>query len=197
MRAITATPPFWRKRTKIQRRAAHTLDQRQRLEAYRERLYGYAISLTQDPDLSRDLVQEAALKALSAKKVPVDEPAFRAWLFRILRNAFLDHLRAANRLTDFAEEDFEESAESVWSSEERMVDAVTVRLAMAAIPAGQRDILALIDVAGLRYAEVAELLDIPVGTVMSRISRARQALLMRIAGANVTPLRAAGRGRVS
>ena len=78
-----------------------------------------------------------------------------------------------------------------------MVDAVTVRLAMAAIPAGQRDILALIDVAGLRYAEVAELLGIPVGTVMSRISRARQALLMRIAGTNVTPLRAAGRGRIS
>ncbi len=172
------------------------MDQRERLETYRERLYGYAISLTQDPDLSRDLVQESALKALSAKRVPVDEPAFRAWLFRILRNAFLDHLRAANRLADFVEEDFEESPDSVWSSEERMVDAVTVRLAMAAMPAGQRDILALIDVAGLRYAEAAELLEIPVGTVMSRISRARQALLARIADANVTPLRAARGGRV-
>lgn len=173
------------------------MDQRERLETYRERLYGYAISLTQDPDLSRDLVQESALKALSAKRVPVDEPAYRAWLFRILRNAFLDHLRAANQLAGFAEEEFEDSGDSVWSSEERMVDAVTVRLAMAAMPAGQRDILALIDVAGLRYAEAAELLEIPLGTVMSRISRARQALLARIAGANVTPLRAARGGRVS
>lgn len=195
MRAKSAGSSPWKKRTEIRRRAVHILDERKRLESYRERLYGYAISLTQDPDLSRDLVQESALKALSAKKVPVDEPAFRAWLFRILRNSFLDHLRAANQLAGFLGDEIDESGDGVWSTEERMVDAVTVRLAMAAMPAGQRDILALIDVAGLRYAEAAELLEIPVGTVMSRISRARQALLARIAGANVTPLRAARGGR--
>lgn len=171
------------------------MDQRQRLECYRDRLYGYAISLTQDPDLSRDLVQECALKALSAKKVPQDEPAFRAWLFRILRNAFLDHLRAANKLADFTHDETEELDPGVWSAEERMVDAVTVRVALAALPTGQRDIIALIDIAGLRYAEAALLLGVPVGTVMSRVSRARQALLLRISGSNVTPLKSAQGGR--
>ncbi len=171
------------------------MDQRERLESYRDRLYGYAISLSQDPDLSRDLVQECALKALSAKKIPQDEPAFRAWLFRILRNAFLDHLRAANKLAEFALEESEDLDPDVWSAEERMVDAVTVRVALAALPTGQRDIIALIDIAGLRYAEAAVLLDIPVGTVMSRVSRARQALLLRISGSNVTPLKSAQGGR--
>lgn len=171
------------------------MDQRERLESYRDRLYGYAISLSQDSDLSRDLVQECALKALSAKKVPQDEPAFRAWLFRILRNAFLDHLRAANKLADFTLDESEDIDPSVWAAEERMVDAVTVRVALAALPTGQRDIIALIDIAGLRYAEAAVLLDIPVGTVMSRVSRARQALLLRISGSNVTPLKSAWGGR--
>lgn len=76
-----------------------------------------------------------------------------------------------------------------------MVDAVTVRSALAAMPAGQRDIIALIDIAGLRYGEAAEMLDVPVGTVMSRVSRARQALLLRISGSNVTPLKSAQGGR--
>ncbi len=173
------------------------MDQLERLESYRDRLYGYAISLSQDPDLSRDLVQDCALKALSAKKVPQDEPAFRAWLFRILRNAFLDHLRAADRLADFTFDDSDDLDPGVWSAEERMVDAVTVRVALAAMPAGQRDILALIDVAGLRYAEAATLLDVPVGTVMSRVSRARQALLLRISGSNVTPLKSALKSAVN
>ncbi|WP_246116749.1 RNA polymerase sigma factor [Denitrobaculum tricleocarpae] len=173
------------------------MDQRERLESYRDRLYGYAISLSQDPDLSRDLVQDCALKALTAKKVPQDEPAFRAWLFRILRNAFLDHLRAADRLADFTFDDSDDLDPGVWSAEERMVDAVTVRVALAAMPAGQRDILALIDIAGLRYAEAATLLDVPVGTVMSRVSRARQALLLRISGSNVTPLKSAVRSAVN
>ncbi len=76
-----------------------------------------------------------------------------------------------------------------------MVDAITVRIAMAAMPASQRDIIALIDIAGLRYAEAAELLEIPVGTVMSRISRARQALLLRISDSNVTPMKIVHGGR--
>lgn len=171
------------------------MDQRERLENYRDRLYGYAVSLSQDPDLSRDLVQDCALKALTAKKVPQDEPAFRAWLFRILRNAFLDHLRAADRLADFTPDEPKDPDPGVWSTEERMVDAVTVRSALAAMPAGQRDIIALIDVAGLRYSEAAEMLDVPVGTVMSRVSRARQALLLRISDSNVTPLKSAQGGR--
>ena len=65
----------------------------QRIEAYLDRLYGYAFNLTNDREYARDLVQTCAVKALTAKKIPIDEPAYRAWLFKILRNAYRDELR--------------------------------------------------------------------------------------------------------
>ena len=65
-----------------------------RIEAYLDRLFGYALSLVGERDEARELVQICALKALSAHKVPNDEPAYRAWLFRIQRNVFIDQRRA-------------------------------------------------------------------------------------------------------
>ena len=69
------------------------MTERARIEAYLRRLYGYALSLARNHHQAEDLVQECALRALSAKNTPDDEPAYRAWLFRILRNAFLDGVR--------------------------------------------------------------------------------------------------------
>jgi len=66
------------------------MTERPRIEAYLRRLYGYAVSLAGNHHQAEDLVQECALRALTAKNVPGDEPAYRAWLFRILRNAFVD-----------------------------------------------------------------------------------------------------------
>ena len=67
--------------------------QRKRIETYLGRLFGYAFSLTRNREDSRDLVQDCVLRALSAQSVPGDEPAYRAWLFRILRNLWYDQIK--------------------------------------------------------------------------------------------------------
>jgi RNA polymerase sigma-70 factor (ECF subfamily) len=145
---------------------------------------GYAKSLAGDPETARELVQEAACKALASRRTPRDEPAYRAWLFRILRNQYIDELRRRGRdqrrLEEFG------SAETLsmeyWQGDERLINKVTVRAAMERIKPGQAEILALIDIAGLSYQEAADVVGVPVGTVMSRLSRARAALLYAIEG---------------
>lgn len=161
---------------------------RNRLEGYLSRLLGYALSLTNDREQAGDLVQECALKALSALRVPADEAAYRAWLFRILRNAFLDRQRRRSRRGE-AVELTEDAAlgGDIWHGDDRLVNAITVRLGLAKLSHPHREILAVIDVAEFSYAEAAELLNVPVGTIMSRVSRARHALLVSIGDSKVRP----------
>jgi RNA polymerase sigma-70 factor (ECF subfamily) len=160
--------------------------QRRRIETYLDRLYRYAFSLSREEETARELVQLTALKALSARSVPRDEPAYRAWLFRILRNAFFDRLRRDRRSAEIFEDMPDEPAPmEYWGGDERLINAASVRIAFGQLSAGHRDILALVDLAGFSYREAAEVLDVPVGTVMSRISRARRALLNEIAASNV------------
>jgi RNA polymerase sigma-70 factor (ECF subfamily) len=159
-----------------------------RLRQHLPRLLGYAISLSGDDERARDLVQECAMRALAAKNVPDSDPAFRAWLFKIMRNLWIDlrrrpveselDLEASQRIPDLS------------VSEARLVDAITVRRALAQLPPLAREILVLVDLSGFSYMEAAELLEVPVGTVMSRVSRARSALHMELQRSNVRPLRA-------
>lgn len=161
---------------------------RSRLEGYLNRLFGYAVSLTNDREQARDLVQECALKALSAKRVPADEAAYRAWLFRILRNAFLDRQRRAGRRGPMVELSDEAVLNGeLWHGDDRLISAITVRLGMAKLSQSHREVLAVVDIIGFSYAEAAEFLSVPVGTVMSRLSRARQALLHSIGESTLRP----------
>ncbi len=164
------------------------MTERTRIEVYLRRLYGYAFSLAGNHHQAEDLVQECSVRALAAKNTPRDERAYRAWLFRILRNAFLDqarHKRTAASATD--DENFAPETE-FWRGEERFITALTVKLEMAKLPRRQREIIALVDIVGLSYAESARFLGVPVGTVMSRISRARRVLLDAIGSSNVHAL---------
>ncbi len=154
---------------------------RNRLEGYLSRLFGYGLSLTNDREQAGDLVQECALKALSAIRVPTDEAAYRAWLFRILRNTFLDRQRRAGRLGPSVELTGDEPLNGdFWLRDDRLINAITVRLGMAKLSRSHREVLAVVDMIGFSYAEAAKLLSVPVGTVMSRVSRGRQALLHNI-----------------
>lgn len=165
-----------------------------RIEPYLARLYRFAFSLAGTDDEARDLVQSCALKALSARQAPVDEPAFRAWLFRILRNEFIDRYRRARRTAEhFDDMPPEEDAGEYWGGDERLINVVGVRAGFARLPQPHREILALIDCAGLSYEEAALALAVPVGTVMSRLSRARRRLLAEIEGTNVVALKSRGR----
>ncbi len=151
--------------------------QRRRIEPYLERLFGYAFSLTRNREDSAELVQDCALRALSARRTPRDEAAYRAWLFRILRNAWLDRLRRP-RLEETGLPGDEWAADvDVWVGDARRIDTLTVRLGLAKLSATHREIIALVDIVGLSYAETSEVLGLPRGTVMSRLSRARRALL--------------------
>jgi RNA polymerase sigma-70 factor (ECF subfamily) len=158
--------------------------QRDRILPYLQRLFGYAQSLARDTDKARDLVQEAACKALTARNVPRDEPAYRAWLFRILRNQFIDDLRRQGRderrLTEI--DMAAHTSLEYWQGDERLINKLSVRAAVARVKPGQAEILALIDIAGLSYKEAADVMNVPVGTIMSRLSRARAALLSELEG---------------
>lgn len=147
------------------------------------RLYGYALSLVSDEERACDLVQETAVRALRARRVPSDEAAYRAWLFVILRNVVLDELRRSRR-----EPEPPPPAVDIWRSDETRIAKITVEQALSALPMHQRDVIALVDIAGFSYSEAASLLEVPVGTVMSRVARARRALLSIIDSSTVHPL---------
>jgi RNA polymerase sigma-70 factor (ECF subfamily) len=126
---------------------------------------------------------------LAAKSVPENEQAYRAWLFVILRNAFYDHLRR-NLVTEALFDPYAEDIPKMeyWQGEERLINILNVKQAMARLRTKDREIIGLVDLAGLSYAEAADVLDVPSGTVMSRISRARARLLALVEESNVEPL---------
>lgn len=151
------------------------------------RLTAFARVLLNDRDAANDLVQEAASRALAARRVPADAPAYRAWLFKIVRNAALDDLRR-RRLTPIAD-DPAAALPAIWNSDNAWIAKITVEQGLAALSREHREIIALIDIAGFSYGEAAELLQIPAGTVMSRITRARGTLLATISKNTVRPLK--------
>ncbi len=185
--------------------SSHNLPKRQRIEAYLDRLFGYAFSLTKDRDSAQDLVQTCVLKSLSAERIPVDEPAYRAWLFKILRNTFRDDIRR-QRSGTLAFEELDESYDGnrnnsadlgVSSVDQTLINTLAVRKGLMQMSLEHREVLVVIDLAGFSYKEAACLLQVPVGTVMSRLSRARKALLQELTKRQVRrfPLRIVRSGR--
>lgn len=158
-----------------------------RVEDYIPRLYGYAVSLSGDNSYAHDLVQETALKALNASRIPEDEPAFRAWLFVILRNCWLDTVRRRGRRSEVqgTETDYEQADSETWLHDDALISTLTIKLSLGKLSSDHRDVLGLVDVSGFSYTEAAEILDIPAGTVMSRVARARNALLKQLDSGNV------------
>lgn len=158
-----------------------------RIEDYIPRLHGYAVSLSGDNHDAHDLVQETALKALKAPRVPEDEPAYRAWLFIILRNSWRDLARRRGRRHEVSgsETDLERNGAGTWAHDDSLISTLTVKSSLAKLSSDHRDVLGLIDVSGFSYSETADILGIPAGTVMSRVARARIALLKHLEAGNI------------
>ncbi len=146
-----------------------------KLESSRSRLYRLAYSWCHAPELADDLTQEALSKALRQSNQLRELNAMDSWLFRILSNCWHDYLRSRR---DTLQYDEERHLDHVTPEQLnlRQQDIESVRRAVAALPEGQRQIITLVDIEGCRYAEVAEILELPIGTVMSRLCRARHAV---------------------
>lgn len=142
----------------------------------------YAMSLARRADLAEDLVQITVERAIRA--ADHYDPVFRLepWLFRITRNAFIDMTR--RKRTQGIEVDVFDIPEAVVEDGDRVIEARLMlratQAAMKELPPEQAEILHLICIEDLSYAEAADVLDIPKGTVMSRLSRARLALAERL-----------------
>ena len=145
-------------------------------------LYNFAHWLTQNRVEAEDLVQETYLKALKGFASFQPGTNFRAWIYRILRNTFLT---SRSGLREYAtvpvDDDGPEAmllAESQTPESEMLAraDQQLVQNALERLPVSLREVILLCDVEEMSYREIAETLTIPVGTVMSRLSRARKAV---------------------
>ncbi|RWQ61026.1 MAG: RNA polymerase sigma factor [Mesorhizobium sp.] len=138
----------------------------------------FAISLCRSRDLADDLVQAACERALANTERFEPGTRFDAWLFQILRNLWIDHIR--RQRTAGPQEDIEQRQDLVGASGERDVEARftlnSVAQAITDLPDDQREIILLVCVEDLSYREAAGVLNIPIGTVMSRLARARKNL---------------------
>ncbi|MCO5091296.1 sigma-70 family RNA polymerase sigma factor [Bosea sp. (in: a-proteobacteria)] len=149
-----------------------------------DRLFGYAYRLSGNRDAASDLLQSCAVKALGAV-APDEEARLRAWLFAILRNIWIDERRRNQASEDIAAD---ELVGHGWHYDDHLIARISVQQALSVIAPAQREIIELVELAGFKYAEAAEILAIPVGTVMSRLSRARLSLLEAIENDNIRPL---------
>lgn len=147
-------------------------------------LYRMALRLTQDPTRAEDLVQETLLKAFRAWGSYRQGTNARAWLLTILRNTFINEYRRSKRepiatdleaIEPYAIYKAVEQADPEGAFFDQIVDARVLE-AIDRLPTDFREVLALSDMEGLSYAEIAESLEIPIGTVKSRLFRARRQL---------------------
>lgn len=149
-----------------------------RLGECRPRLLRLAYSWCHSCTLADDLVQDTFAKALERHEQLRDPQALFGWLCSILANCWHDHLRRRKDIADIDAIDEHELADSSCPEDDCLQNEIVrrVRQAVAGLPVGQREVVTLVDLEELPYAEVAAILDIPIGTVMSRLSRARAAL---------------------
>ena len=145
------------------------------LETHRARLYRIAYAWTRSPALADDLVQETLTKALVKSGQLRDPKASEAWLYSILSNCYRDHFRRLRETEDVDTiELLSDANPEQESSQQQLIEKV--RAAMMRLPEGQRQVVSLVDIEGFSYVEVAEILAVPIGTVMSRLCRARASL---------------------
>ena len=138
------------------------------------RLRRFALSLTRHASNADDLVQNCLERALGSVADKRPDGDLRAWLFTILYRQFVDQHRRSRRYARMLE--FFTGRDDTQPSTERTVFAQSTLEAFDQLATEQRALLLWVSVEGLSYKQVAEILDVPIGTVMSRLSRARNAL---------------------
>jgi RNA polymerase sigma-70 factor (ECF subfamily) len=154
-------------------------------------LYSAAMRMTRNPADAEDLVQETFLKAYRAYHTFEEGTNLKAWLYRILTNTYINKYRKDSRRPSEVDlgsvEDLylyrnigsEESAEAARTTEDRVLDGLVesdIKKAVEDLPENFRLPVLLADLEGFSYKEISDILDIPIGTVMSRLHRGRKAM---------------------
>src|SRR5580658_1352157 len=147
------------------------------------RLYNFACWLTQDRIAAEDLVQETFMKALKGFSSFRQGTNFRAWIYRILRNTFLTSQTGLKASVSLDSPDSEDNAPPEPSTSETPESVLLARIESEAIqstlkelPVNFREIILLCDLEEMSYQEISLAIGIPIGTVMSRLSRARKTM---------------------
>ena len=155
------------------------MDTRDHIARLYPQLRAYATRLVRDRAEAEDFAGDAVVRALSRDDVPQDPERLRGWLLRTIRNLHIDRWRAARVRREYRE------AAGRSSSEGRAIaveDDVLGRIALAKLPAHHREVLILVDGLGHSYAEAGDMIGVPRGTVMSRLARARAAMVAQVRG---------------
>ncbi|MEE2809601.1 MAG: RNA polymerase sigma factor [Pseudomonadota bacterium] len=138
-------------------------------------LWRYGFSLTRDRVQADDLVQDSVERALRKRKLWDQSQPLKPWVMKILLNVFRDRFRARNRLAEVPfEPEYSGSVEDRSVEDRSELNAVVAR--MQSLPETQLQALQLVAFGGLTYAECAEVLGVPTGTILSRVARARAKL---------------------
>ncbi len=148
---------------------------------YLDGLYSYAMSLSHNTAGAQDLVQQTCLRAMQASRHPVPGTNIKAWFYKILRNVYLNERRHENS-SPFVELDPEpeenaiaraKSTDDPHLSYVAKIECRDVRAAVEGLAPKYREVIMLREFAELSYQEIADILGVPIGTVMSRLGRAR------------------------
>jgi RNA polymerase sigma-70 factor (ECF subfamily) len=156
------------------------------IEPHIPALRRYAFALLRDRDRADDLVQDTLERALSRWLLRRADGDVRAWLFTILRNLHVSRWRSERRRSTV---DLDETAVGVPARQEAALEVHDVLAAIDQLPEEQKSLLLLVGVEDFSYDDAARILGMPIGTVMSRLSRARQRLRALVETGKVTLLR--------
>jgi len=145
------------------------------IETLLPELRAYARSVSDTSDQADDLVQDAIERTLRADKPPLKLDELRPWMFRVIRNLNFDELRKKKVRQEYSQTHSRLLVDLAQGNDH--ANDVLIRMTFDQLAAPHREVLFLVDVMGMKYAEAAEVMNVPQGTVMSRISRARRALI--------------------
>jgi RNA polymerase sigma-70 factor (ECF subfamily) len=156
-------------------------------------LFGVAMRICRDPESARDLVQETLLRAMCAWASFQPGSNLRAWLFRILTNGFINGYRKRRRHQRFATERPGDALAALYGRDQDCTDDLEevvfgeelcdeVKTALGRLGPEYRDVVERADLRGEKYKDIADALEVPIGTVMSRLFRARRVLETELAG---------------
>ncbi len=161
------------------------MDFRQAALEHLNALYGFAMVLTRNQTEAEDLVQETYLRAMRAFGQLVPDSNLKSWLFTIMRNVWrnqIRHIRSGPQFVEIGSEEISQDPSSFDDKQDpylilvRKVEQETVRRAIEQLPERFREIVVLRDLENFSYQQIANILECPAGTVMSRLARARAQL---------------------